>query len=209
MYPFIETIQIKQKQAVRIEVHQQRVNHTLMHFYPTAKPICLKEEIERVLELYPSPTLDSSQECNKAKCRLVYDACGIKEITIAPYTMRQVRTLRLIDAGDTRYDYKSAIRVALNNLFEQRGNTDDVLLVKHGAITDTSICNIAFLHDNAWFTPSTPLLAGTHRATLLEQGIITEQFITIDDLQRFSRIRLFNAMIDWGEIDLPINCIVK
>ena len=96
----------------------------------------------------------------------------------------------------------------LNRLFASRGTADDVLVVRKGWLTDTSICNIALWNGKQWITPSKPLLAGTKRASLLEQGEIATGDIRPDDLPAYSRIRLFNAMIEFGEIELPVDKIM-
>lgn len=53
-----------------------------------------------------------------------------------------------------------------------------------------------------------PLLAGTKRASLLDKGEIVADDIRPDDLPVYSRIRLFNAMIEFGEIEFPVDRIV-
>ena len=80
-------------------------------------------------------------------------------------------------------------------------------MVRDRLLTDTSIANIALWHEqyNRWYTPAHPLLRGTHRAALLRAGTIHEDTaLTLDRLSEFSRIRLFNAMLAWGEIELPV-----
>ncbi len=84
---------------------------------------------------------------------------------------------------------------------------DDILLVKEGLITDTTIANIAFYDGNSWYTPQHPLLKGTKRAQLLDQGLLLEKDLKPEDLSSFIAIRLFNAMIDWGELELPIQAL--
>ena len=52
-----------------------------------------------------------------------------------------------------------------------RGACDEILIIKDGHITDTSISNIVFrLPDGWWLTPFTPLLKGIMRTYLLESG---------------------------------------
>ena len=71
-----------------------------------------------------------------------------------------------------------------------------------------SICNIALWNGKQWITPSVPLLAGTKRASLLDRGEMVAGDIRPEDLPGYSRIRLFNAMIEFGEIDLSVDKIV-
>ncbi len=81
-------------------------------------------------------------------------------------------------------------------------NADDVLIVKNGLLTDTSYANIAFFDGVQWLTPATPLLAGTRRQQLLEQGVITEATLHPSDLKQFKFAKLMNAMLTWAESPL-------
>ena len=121
---------------------------------------------------------------------------------------RPVSSLRLVVDDEADYRYKSRDRSVLNRLFACRETEDDVLVVRKGLLTDTSICNVAFWNRKQWITPSAPLLAGTKRASLLDQGELVAGDIRPEDLPGYSRIRLFNAMIEFGEIDLPVDKIV-
>ena len=96
----------------------------------------------------------------------------------------------------------------LNRLFACRETEDDVLVVRKGLLTDTSICNVAFWNGKQWIPPTVPLLAGTKRASLLDRGEMDSGDIRPADMPGYSRIRLFNAMIEFGEIDLPVDKIV-
>ena len=81
----------------------------------------------------------------------------------------------------------------------------DVLIVRNNLLTDTSIANVALEKEGVWYTPRTPLLKGTKRALLLEQGVLTECDIPSDVISSYSPIALFNAMIDFQSLVLEIN----
>ena len=55
-----------------------------------------------------------------------------------------------------------------------------------------------------WGTPRHPLLPGTKRAALLDKGMIQKADITLEDLRNANKVSLFNAMIDFGEIEIAI-----
>jgi 4-amino-4-deoxychorismate lyase len=106
--------------------------------------------------------------------------------------------LKLVEA-DVVYDYKYVYRTALDALFEKRGRCDDVLVVKNGFITDTTIANIAFGDSNGvWYTPATCLLRGTMRKYLLDSGRIFEASIRPGDLSEFRSFKVINALRDWS-----------
>ena len=96
----------------------------------------------------------------RTKCRVEYDV-DIRNVEYAAYHFRPVSSLRLVVDDEADYRYKSRDRSVLNRLFACRETEDDVLVVRKGLLTDTSICNVAFWNRKQWITPSAPLLAGT------------------------------------------------
>ena len=85
----------------------------------------------------------------------------------------------------------------MDELFDKRGDCDEILIIKDGYITDTSISNIVFrLPDSWWLTPVTPLLEGTMRTFLLESGQIAEAILRPEDLPLFTEARMINCMMD-------------
>ena len=116
-----------------------------------------------------------------------------------------VASLRLVTSDKIDYSYKRTHREGLNELFGRRGNADDILIVKDGYLTDTSIANIALYDGNSWYTPAHPLLRGTKRAELLDNQLIVEKDISWLQLDDYTHIMLFNAMIDWERIIIPVD----
>ena len=194
---FIETIRIAHEKACTLPRHNRRLNDTRAHFWPESTPLQLRDHLSSL-----------SCEAGIVKARVVYGEKGIEDVSYSPYTMRHVHSLALIQADHIDYTYKSTGREPLNRLFALRGACDDILIVKQGLLTDTSIANIALSNGTHWYTPAHPLLKGTKRAALLEEGILQEKDIRPEDLPSFSTVRLFNAMIDWGELELPVRNII-
>ena len=189
MCRFIESIRIEDGRICRLRQHTERCNRTRAAFWKEEPPVDLKQVVA-----VPS-------EKGIFKCRIVYGR-EIEEVTYTPYQMRQVNTLRLVVDDAVDYTYKSTDREGLNRLYARRDGADDVLIVKDGCLTDTSIGNVAFFDGQKWYTPLHPLLKGTMRAFLIEQ-VIEEKDILVADLGRYSKIMIFNAMIDWGSLCLP------
>lgn len=194
MHRFIETIRIENERIHHLETHQQRFDRTRAAFFPNGKPIDLKQ------------CLSAEGYTERTRCRVEYDS-QIRSVSYLPYTIRPVKRLRCVEANAPDYAFKKADRSALNALFELRGTADDVLIVCKNCLTDTSICNIALWNGRQWLTPATPLLGGTMRERLLHEGIIRTATIRADELSHYQTIRLFNAMIDFGEIELPVSAI--
>jgi len=141
------------------------------------------------------------------KCRIGFTN-EIQSIEFQPYIMRTIETLKLVEIDLKSTFFKSENREKLNDAFLQKGICDDVLLVKEDFLTDTSYCNIALFDGENWITPRNPLIYGVNRAELLENKIIAEGDVRVDDLNNYSKIRLFNAMIEFGDLEIEMKNII-
>ena len=185
MYRFIESILLKDGQYCRLRLHEARMHRTCSAVLGLEKRFDLTKLLPAATD-YPKGTF---------KCRIVYKTT-IEKITIQPYTPRPIRHLKVVK-GQLDYSSKFENRLELNQLFAQRGDCDDVLIIKNGLVTDASYTNVAFFDGKIWWTPTTPLLKGVQRQFLLDQQIIQEKVITEQAIPSFEKIRLFNAMMDW------------
>lgn len=196
---YLETLCIEQGQALRLPFHQWRVDGTLAacggwDTTPSLYALLAQHDLSR----YPKRT----------RCRVTYGHEGFHQVQFLPYSPPQIESLRLIEANDLDYSRKLADRSALDQLYAQRGAASDVIVVQHGRLTDTTTANIALYDGTHWYTPARPLLQGTHRAALLADGILREAHLTPEHLSEFSHLRLLNAMLHWGEIELPVHKIL-
>lgn len=141
--------------------------------------------------------LDVPEEWRRGviKCRIIYSDT-IESITFMNYVYPVIRSLRMVNSSDVKYDKKYADRSGLDKLFEQRNGCDDILIVRDGMITDSYFCNVVFENGDGLFTPEECLLRGTKRSQLIESGVITTRPISVADIHQFTRVRLVNAMID-------------
>ena len=184
---FLETIKIVDGEIFNLEYHQNR--------YESVLEALGAKEVQN-LENYINPP-----EWGLYRCRLVYDIDNI-EVTFHEYKKREIATLKLIFENNIEYSYKSTEREDIDTLFEKREEGDDILIIKDLFVTDTSIANIAFQTSSGeWVTPKNPLLKGTTRARLLDEGKITEADIKVHELRSFSKIALLNAMVDFDILD--------
>ena len=60
---------------------------------------------------------------------------------------------------------------------------------------------LLFFRDGVWLTPKNPLLKGTSRARLIDEGKLIESDIKVQELRSFSQVALLNAMIDFDVLD--------
>ncbi len=178
---YIETIKIFDRKACNLDYHQVRVDRTIG---------------EGKLDLY---SLIKPEENGLFRCRIVYDK-NDASIEYIPYKKREIKKLKLVFDDTIEYSQKYEDREQINKLFEQREECDDILIVKDGLVTDTSIANIAFFDGDIWLTPKQPLLEGTMRAKLIDEKKIFPTYISYKDISKFQKIALMNAMIDFDII---------
>lgn len=182
---FLETIKALEGKVCNLSYHQKRYEDVLKS---------LGSNDFKNLQDYLNPPLSGLY-----RCRLVYDSKNIN-VTYHEYKKREILSLKLIYDDKIDYSKKSTSRDELDNLFEKRENCDDILIVKNSLITDTSIANVAFYNSGLWYTPLKPLLRGTTRQRLLDEGKIIEKDIKVQDLKNYSKVALMNAMIDFDII---------
>lgn len=195
MCRYIETIRIEKGRLRNIAYHDRRMNEVLREVWGVDRSASIETYI------------DASPYEERTRCRVTYGR-DVESVEFFPYQIRPVHSLQLVRGGQIEYRRKRADRSELNALFACRGEADDVLIVRGGLLTDTSIANIALGDGTGWYTPASPLLEGTQRACLLDAGMIRPLDIHADDLFRFQKIRLFNAMIDFGEIEIDCSAIM-
>jgi 4-amino-4-deoxychorismate lyase len=182
----VETIKIVDGKLQNIYFHNERMIRTLYMIFGVRKD----QNLENIINV------PDHANTGTFKCRVLYDDRSIR-IEFSQYTIRKVNSLRLIDGIDISYPYKYADRTLINRLFEMRGDCDDIIIVKNGMVTDSSYSNLVFRNINGdWITPVNFLLPGTKRAFLIKEKIITEGTIYITDLEKFTEVRLINAMIN-------------
>ena len=198
MFQFIETIKFKDGKLFNLSYHNDRLNRTRRAFYSINDGLNLAERIE----------LPSAGDGSIYKCRIVYDRTILK-VEFVPYEERTVKKLKIITANDIAYSYKYEDRRHLEHLFNEKGECDDILIIKNNMVTDSFYANVVLYDGHEWITPSTPLLSGTQRAYLLDKGIIKEKNITLESLKDFQKIRLINAMVSFNEAqEIEIDSLV-
>lgn len=193
MCRLVESIKLEDGMFYRIKYHQERVNKAFAACFPDEEPISVFDALHQ----------SSIPQSGIYKCRIVYDT-DVQLVEMLPYVRREIHSLKLVETDIESSVFKMEDRTRLNAAFAQRGDCDDVLLVKNGLLTDTSYCNIALYDGSTWYTPRIPLLYGVNRAQLLAEGKLLEKDIKPSELINFQSICLFNAMIEFGMLKLDV-----
>jgi 4-amino-4-deoxychorismate lyase len=173
---FFETIKCDDGIAYNLEYHNQRIARTIM--------------ININLHEYILPISDDF-----LKCKVFYDKYGVLDVIYEPYVKRLIRTFKIVEDDTIEYKYKSMNREHINKLYAQKENADEIIIVKNGWVTDTSIANIAIFDGSNWLTTKMPLLRGTTQERLLDNKELIQTNISVDMLKNAQKIALLNAMV--------------
>jgi len=181
---FIETLLVTDK-IENLELHNKRMNKTRKDFF-SAKPL----NLQNYVKIIP----------NK-RVRVTYSK-EIEKIEYFDLSKREFKSFKLV-YSDIDYHYKYADRTALNAL--KQPEFDEIIIIKDGFVTDTTISNLAFFNGKVWHTPKNPLLKGTKREELINKGLLIEKDIALSDIKKYKKFAMLNAVIGFYERD--IQCI--
>lgn len=178
-----ETIRIEDGKVMYPRWHEARMSRSRIELWDMHDPVSLSRIIE----------VPEDMKAGLVRCRITYGP-DPESITFSRYKRRHVTSLKMVECNHIDYHLKRADRSLLDELFSLRGNCDEIIIIKKGLITDTSVSNLIFFDGDQWYTPETPLLKGTCRERLLKEGKIKEKHIRPCDLDQFSGFKMINAM---------------
>ncbi|KGQ36877.1 aminotransferase class IV family protein [Gallibacterium genomosp. 1] len=184
-----ETLCIEKGQVQNLALHQQRYENSLREFYADQpyKIFSLTKILQKNTALWvnnQSPII---------RCRIDYNATQYR-LQCFPYQRKNYQRFQPVICDDIDYHLKYSDRAIFNELLKQKGDCDEIMIIKNGKVTDCSIGNLVLRQGSQWFTPDSPLLIGTQRTKLLQENKIIEIKISISDLPLYEEIRLINAL---------------
>ncbi len=184
----LETIKVTNRRFHHLEYHQARVDQSRTMLFQQSGRLDLSD-----ISIPPGLTQ------GVYKCRVVYGE-KIAQIEFLPYFKKPVNQVKLVEADKLEYPFKYMNRSAFLELLENNPGYDELIIVRQGLITDTTYSNLAFYTGSRWYTPASPILKGTCRQRLLDEGALEEADITPADLSGFIRVSLINAMLELDEL---------
>jgi len=189
-------LKIHGKKIFHVEYHNLRLNKARAKIFGIDDEIDLQHYIQ----------LPGNLNEDMYKCRVLYGK-EMGNVEFAPYQVKNIQTLKLVEANNINYKFKYNNRDGLNYLLTLKEQCDDIIIIKNGNITDSSSGNLVFFDGREWVTPSTPLLAGTCRQRLIDAKIIMGSEIKVSDIQEFKEVKIINAMRGMELDGVPINNI--
>lgn len=188
-FPLFETLCIENGQVQNLALHQQRYENSLREFY-AGQPYDIFS-IAKILQ--KNTALWANLQSTIIRCRIDYNATQY-HLQCFPYHRKTYQRFHPVICDDIDYHLKYSDRAIFNELLKQKGDCDEIIIVKQGKITDCTIGNLILRQGSQWFTPDSPLLIGTQRSKLLQERKIIEREILLSDLHLYQEIRLINAL---------------
>jgi len=189
----LETIKIEEGKISNLFYHQKRCNESRKALFSTTDILDLKNVIRKI------------PKKGVWRCRILY-AKKVQSVEYIPYVPKEVHSLKIVPST-IKYDFKYAHREKLNALLAIHTEVDEIIIEKDGYLTDTTIANIALYDGKQWVTPKNPLLNGTIREKLLDDGFLKLHNIKRTDLSDYTHLALMNAMIGFTILDDSIKII--
>ena len=185
MCRLLETIKLNNGVLENLFYHNLRMNAARAELFNADTAIRLEKEV----------TIPCELKKGTYRCRILYKDI-IEKTEFTPVPPRIFNSLKIVIHDRIDYHLKFADRSLLNELFSQRGNADEIIIIKEGLVTDCTIGNLVFYDGAEWITPDRPLLNGTQRQALLDRQLITEKRIIEKKLFDFQKAGIINAFFD-------------
>jgi 4-amino-4-deoxychorismate lyase len=198
MSQLVESIKILNGRCYNLALHESRLNRSRFEVFGISDKCHLMQYIQ-VPEAY---------SYGLVKCRVIYDS-DIREITYSHYQIRKIQSVKIVETENLNYEYKWIDRSQLDELFNQRCDADEIIIVNNGLVTDGYYYNLVFEKDGRFFTPKTPLLHGIQRASLFNKGKIEILDILGSDIAVFDKVHYINALTPLGKIVVDIRNVIR
>jgi para-aminobenzoate synthetase / 4-amino-4-deoxychorismate lyase len=196
-FELLETMRLDPAEGLRhLDIHLRRLAGSADYFGFRYDEIDVREAIEKtVASAPPAP----------CRVRLALGKDGTVRVACTPVASdpdvvrvslddvpQDPRNIFLFHKTSRRQRYEEARR--------RHPDADDVLLINDvGEVTESTIANVAVRIDGRWVTPpiEAGLLPGIGRAVALEEGILTEDRVTIEDLRSSEELALVSDARGW------------
>lgn len=188
MYPLFETIRLEGNMALNLKYHFQRMSKSAY--------LLFNEDISFLESLSNEIGLLRYQE--RHRCKVYYNLHEYK-LEISKYNPQHAAYITFITDDDLEYSLKFSNRQCIEKHVTNLREGEVPIFVKNSLVSDSNYANIALWNGREWLTPDTPLLRGTKRQFLLDKNLIKEASIHVEDMYKYPKLMLINAMLDWEE----------
>ncbi|MEO6693420.1 MAG: aminotransferase class IV [Saprospiraceae bacterium] len=197
MFPFFESIALRNGKILNLVEHQSRINHCFKIYYPGYIAINLAD-IEIISDQNKFELVKLKFQYNHNEYSMGY----------SKYTTQRIKEFFLYPLPSFIYNFKFSDRLFFDSLKCKIPIDSEYIFLQNNLLTDTSYSNLIFQDGNSWVTPKECLLNGCMREKLIKEKKISERSITTEDLKYYSGFKLINALNEFESSPLyPIDII--
>ncbi|MEP7117385.1 MAG: aminodeoxychorismate synthase component I [Acidobacteriota bacterium] len=198
-FSLLETMRFDGRALARWPRHLARLLASAAYFDLTVSP-------DRVTDAVTAHTAQWTGLARRVRLTVAQDGApavtstALDALDARPWPRLVSLSAEPVSAEDPFLCHKSTHRRAYERRHTARPDVFDVLLVNdRGELTEFTIGNLVVELEGRLVTPprSAGLLAGIFRGELLDQGVVTEQPLTVADLDRATRRWLVNSVREW------------
>lgn len=195
-FDILTTTKITQKKVIFLKEHTKRLKSSARFF---GWPFSETEFLDKISELLK--TLDLSDY----RLRVLLHKSGQLSFEVSmledlPSTFLQAKLVQREETCDSPFTYfKTSYRPHIPN-----SDKEQVFISSDGYLQETSIGNIILEIDGTYYTPPVEvgILDGIYRKYLIQQGEVTERYLTKTDLENADHIYVCNSVRGLYEISV-------
>lgn len=211
-FELMETMSVEGGQQYNL--HDERFNRHIERLQTSAQYFAFpfnKSDIIEAFRNYIAQLEENSNENEIYRLNLFLDEQGKYRFKHQPFVdenqsqVKQVALAKRSVFSSNRFLYhKTTYREVYNeHRIGMAEHLFDVLLWnERGELTEFTIGNVVVKQEGIYWTPpvTSGLLAGTFRASLLQQGIIQEKVLYVENVRSFEEIWLINSLRGWVRV---------
>ncbi len=185
-YPLFETLLIMDGEIQNLHQHQERINNAMFHYFKTNQAVSFLSKF----------TIPLKYQIGQYRCRIDYNAMDFK-VYFSDYAPRKLSSFQCVETKNLDYQFKYTNREIFEKL--KRSNTDEVIIINNGFVSDCTIGNLIFLKQGQWYSSKNYLLKGTQLSYLIKKQKVKLIEITQKALFNFEKIMMINALNPFNE----------
>lgn len=200
-FDLLESMRLENGHFERQGAHLARLQASAEHFNFRLDMAATQAALTHLAQRHPSGVFKARLLVNSAG-DVTAEATPLKPASASPPVVRLAK--HPMPPADDFIRHKTTRRSAYAAFAPESAYFDTLLFNAAGELTEFTIGNLALKIEGHWCTPPLHcgMLPGVMRATLLQQGLLTERVLTKADLDHSEGMALINSVRGWIDVKL-------
>jgi para-aminobenzoate synthetase/4-amino-4-deoxychorismate lyase len=200
-FDLLESIRLEDGRFERQKEHLNRLQASADHFNIPLNMATVRTALAQLALLHPHGVFKARLLVN-ARGEASAEAAALSPPAASPPAVRLAE--HPMPPVDDFIRHKTTRRAAYAAFAPKAGCFDTLLFNAAGELTEFTIGNLALKLAGRWWTPPLQcgMLPGVMRASLLQQGRLTERVLTKADLDHAEGLALINSVRGWIDVKL-------